>query len=358
MARSISSALKAHLAQTVTTLATLWTITRQDGTVFCLTDHDRPITIDGLTFLSSFGFQRTAIATSSDLSVNNLDLVGVFDNVILKESDLTAGLFDFADVRIQVCNWADATMGTVKLLRGTLGSVATRPSGMFQAELRGMAQRLQQKIVEVFTPDCRADLGDIRCKIPIEPPVLPRVFNAIQGAFYRVPTDATHTDSRKYQDRIYQCTTGGLTATAQPVYDTAPGNSTDDGDAVLLCNQSWTRSGAVLAVTDSANFTVSFDTSEPRSGDGWFAYGVITWESGNNIGRSMELKAWTNVGGIVRLFLPMDQPIQVGDRFRLPPGCDKLLSTCFGKFANVTNMRAEPYLMGNDALFSYPNAQV
>ena len=36
---------------------------------------------------------------------------------------------------------------------------------MFKAELRGLTQALQQQIVELYTPDCRADLGDSRCKI-------------------------------------------------------------------------------------------------------------------------------------------------------------------------------------------------
>jgi hypothetical protein len=36
---------------------------------------------------------------------------------------------------------------------------------VFRAELRGLSQALSQQIVELYTPDCRADLGDARCKV-------------------------------------------------------------------------------------------------------------------------------------------------------------------------------------------------
>ena len=39
--------------------------------------------------------------------------------------------------------------------------------GIYVAELRGMAQKLQMTVGEVYTPDCSADLGDARCGIDV-----------------------------------------------------------------------------------------------------------------------------------------------------------------------------------------------
>jgi uncharacterized phage protein (TIGR02218 family) len=50
----------------------------------------------------------------------------------------------------------------------------------------------------------------------------------------------------------------------------------------------------------------------------------------------------------------MPYPIAVGDGYSLVPGCDKLLSTCGTKFANVSNFRGEPHLPGMDEILRGP----
>ena len=96
---------------------------------------------------------------------------------------------------------------------------------------------------------------------------------------------------------------------------------------------------------------------EPRAADGWFAGGVLTWESGANAGRSCEVRDWVEASSRITLFLPQPFAIEVGDKFRAYPGCDKRLSTCTGRFANVLNFRGEPHLPGQDAMLSYPDAK-
>ena len=38
---------------------------------------------------------------------------------------------------------------------------------MYVAELRGMTQKLQMTVGEVYTPDCSANLGDARCGVDL-----------------------------------------------------------------------------------------------------------------------------------------------------------------------------------------------
>ncbi|MGB8437638.1 MAG: DUF2163 domain-containing protein, partial [Burkholderiales bacterium] len=159
--------------------------------------------------------------------------------------------------------------------------------------------------------------------------------------------------SAVYENRIYLCMTAGTTATEQPVYDTTPNAETTDGTAVFAAQESWTRHGAVTAVIDRRRFTIAID--EPRAVDGWFSGGVIAWETGANAGRAMEVKDWSEDGSIT-LFLPMPDTIAVSDRFSISPGCDKRLATCAERFANVLKFRGEPYVPGQNALMSYPDA--
>lgn len=162
--KAASTQLAAHIAGETTTLATCWKVTRRDGLVLGFTDHDQDLTVAGQLYQASTGYTRSAIHTISDLSVDNLDIESALNSDTLNANDLRAGLWDEAEVEIFFVNWSDLSQGSVILKRGTIGHVELKDA-VFKAELRGLTQALQQQIVELYTPDCRADLGDARCKI-------------------------------------------------------------------------------------------------------------------------------------------------------------------------------------------------
>jgi uncharacterized phage protein (TIGR02218 family) len=164
--KTISAALAQHLAGEVTTLATCWKITRRDGAVLGFTDHVRDLEVDGVTHRAASGYTRTAIRGTADLAVDNLDVESVFSDDGITEEDLRAGRYDFAEVRMFLVNYEDLGQGILKLRRGWLGEVTIR-DGMYVAELRGMTQRLQMSVGEVYAPDCAADLGDARCGVDL-----------------------------------------------------------------------------------------------------------------------------------------------------------------------------------------------
>lgn len=162
--KTASTALKAHLAGSTLTICTLWKITRKDGTVFGFTDHDQNVPYSGTTYLAATGYTPSSIKTTAQLSVDNLEVQSMLDSVTITESDLQAGLWDYAQVLIQIVNYADLTMGSMILRQGWLGQVKTGRFN-FIAELRGMMQPLQQTIGRVYSPACDAALGDTRCSV-------------------------------------------------------------------------------------------------------------------------------------------------------------------------------------------------
>ena len=164
--RVISPQLEAHFASGMTTLATCWLITRSDGTELGFTDHDQNLTIDSIDYDSIAGFTPTTVESKSNMSVDNLDVEGQIFPSKITEEDLLAGLYDYAEIEIFVVNYADLTQGKLVVKRGRLGEV-TLSSQMFQAEVRGLTQHLSQTIGEVFSPSCRAILGDSRCKVAL-----------------------------------------------------------------------------------------------------------------------------------------------------------------------------------------------
>ena len=88
--KTATSELAAHLVGEVTTLATCWKITRRDGVVLGFTDHIRDLDIDGVTYRAASGYTRTAIRSTADLAVDNLDVESVFSDDGITEADLRA----------------------------------------------------------------------------------------------------------------------------------------------------------------------------------------------------------------------------------------------------------------------------
>lgn len=160
----ISAELTAHLAGEVTTLAMCWKLTRTDSVVMGFTDHDKDLEIDGVDYSASSGFTPTAVANTSNLSVDNLDVDGMLDADVISEEDVMAGIYDFAEIEVFQVNYSDLTQGILQLRRGWLGEV-TLKNHQFVAEIRGLTQRLSQNIGELYSPSCRARLGDSRCKV-------------------------------------------------------------------------------------------------------------------------------------------------------------------------------------------------
>lgn len=367
--KAASAGLIAHLAQQLTSLTTTVRIVRRDGTVFAFTDHDEDLVIDGVTYVAKSSFARTAFNAELQYAVDSVDVMGVFDDAAITEADLRAGLFDAADIYVGIVNWADLTQGMLKEMRGSLGECSAGRKGVFTAQVDGLSKRLQQDPSEYYQADCRSTIGDRRCRVPLLPdPVARSTDYALttssdtgsEPVYVRVSdpgVGSTYAD--QYRDKIFKCTTAGTTDSSTVAYDYTPGNTTTDGTAVFTCVEAWTRAGVVAtgSLTTAADRT-SFNTTitEARAVNGWFKYGLLTWETGLNAGISMEVGAWLATGGALTLRLAMPFAVAAGDKFYVWAGCDGLLQTCKNKFDNIRNRQAEDYVPGQDFLTTYADA--
>jgi uncharacterized phage protein (TIGR02218 family) len=162
--KQITPALEAHIAGEVTMLASCWKLTRRDGAILGFTDHDQDITFESVMYKAATGFTPSAIANSATLSVDNLDVEGMLTDGSITESDILAGKYDFAAIEIFQVNYNDLSQNSLKLRRGWLGEISLYKH-QFVAEVRGLTQRLSQTIGELYSPSCRATLGDSRCTV-------------------------------------------------------------------------------------------------------------------------------------------------------------------------------------------------
>ncbi|MGB9154212.1 MAG: DUF2163 domain-containing protein [Alphaproteobacteria bacterium] len=164
--KPVSTALQAHLNGELTTLAYLVKLTCTNGTITGYTTHDQNVTIDGVSYIADGALTPSAIESRAGLAVDNLEITGILDSAHIRETDIEAGLYDFARVDVYICNWADLTQGTIQLRRGWLGQV-TSARTHYIAELRGLHDLLQRPVGAYYTPECRFDLGDSNCGINI-----------------------------------------------------------------------------------------------------------------------------------------------------------------------------------------------
>lgn len=168
MPLNISPELQAHIAGTTTTLATCTKLDLVDGQSYYLTSLDQEILYQGDLYIPNSGYSPTSSQTKINLSVDNLNIIGVIDNDDIKVEDLLAGRFDYADARIFQVNYEDLSMGDMVLIAGKTGQVIVRDN-QYTIELRSLSQLFQQSIGEVYTVHCQADLGDDRCKVDLGP---------------------------------------------------------------------------------------------------------------------------------------------------------------------------------------------
>lgn len=165
--KTISDELKAHLAGDVLSIAHCIRLVRTDAVVMGFTDHDEDITYDAVTYESSAAHNLTSITASANLSVDKTDMETFLDSSYITYDDLRNGVWDYAKWYLFLVNWKDLTQGKLDLAWGWLGKVEAGRHRFF-CEASTVFQALDQTLLELVGPGCRANLGDDRCGVNID----------------------------------------------------------------------------------------------------------------------------------------------------------------------------------------------
>ena len=161
------AALGDRLAADLTYLVICWRVVRCDGVALGFTTHDRPLLIAGLRYESAPGMVPSAIISSDDLEIDTMQIAGAMTGDAITAADLAAGRFDAAAVEIFMADWRAPDAGRQVLATGTIGTVesGSGADSSFAATLSGPTAALGVTAVESYTPECRAELGDNRCRV-------------------------------------------------------------------------------------------------------------------------------------------------------------------------------------------------
>ena len=174
--KQLNAAALAHILQHAASLKACWRVERRDGVLILGTEHDKSIPIAssspddfGGLYMSTGGISGSDIHSSSDLSVDNMEVNGSTQRDLnvtdIRAVDIEAGLLDEATVKIFLVNWKAPDDFQVVLRMGTLGDIVRTAEGRYRTELRGLAQKLAKNFIRTYGVLCDAELGDGRCKV-------------------------------------------------------------------------------------------------------------------------------------------------------------------------------------------------
>jgi hypothetical protein len=357
MPLTVPPLLQAHLDGELQTVCTLWVIERRDGVILRFTDHDVNIVYQGDTYVTGVGYDRSAIEDKMDLSVDNMDIKGLFDEVLVKREDLRGGLFDGARVALNVVNYKDLSQGVITRRTGWLGTAKQNNLGQFEVELRGLSQALTEGFSRVYTPGCPVDLGSTRCGVAvINPPPLPHGERVARQQWFGEPL---------YPDFVWKVTTAGTLAEETDfdasLYDVNyEGETITDGTAQLTSVLRFDRTFTVIDGGDRKRFTIF--VTEPRLAEfpDWFTDGALRFTSGvnNAVAQGIKVASEASTGEVeIELHLRMPFNVEVGDTGTIIPGCNKTILDCGNKFGNVLNFQGHPYIPGENYMKTYPNSK-
>lgn len=291
MSRTLNASLQTKLTAGTTNLCHLATITRKDGTIFRYTDLDTDVTVSGNLYESSDSFAVAAITSSANNGIQSTNCTIFFSADGFTEVDVAKGAYDSAQVEFAVVDYVHPEWGKMILLTGKMSNVNVTNRKQGQFEMNGLLSVGDQKIGELYASECRANLGDARCKIELD----------------------------------------------------------DVNQTGIITNQTAVPAGMLKSF-----FRMTFDGDDPINGIFNFGIVTFTSGNNVGVSMEIQAQFHADellYGPLTHdIFLSMSLPnaIQIGDTFVITAGCDKRPITCLTKYDNIVNFRGEPFVPGSN----------
>lgn len=161
--RILPEGMQERLDSGATTLCQCWRVIRDDGVKLGFTDHDESLSFDGDSYEASSGAARSSVQARSGLAADSVAINGALSSEAITEDDIAAGRYDGARVELWLVDWTDVTLRLLQFA-GEIGEINRGALG-YEAEVLGLAERLNRPVGRSYLRTCDADLGDGRCGV-------------------------------------------------------------------------------------------------------------------------------------------------------------------------------------------------
>lgn len=231
--QNLSSAMDAALLQDTTFLCRIWKLTLLNGSVFRFTDLTRDLTVGGELYKFDPGVKVSAVVKSSGGQPDNAQVEITTSAEFLSLNRLRQGAIKNAAFDMWIVDWRDPdTYGLISLFSGGTGTIKFNDKGSIDVGLNGdIGSGTQSVIGELYSRQCRARLGDTRCKFDLDAAgVAFTVASILDGGYSITATELAGqaTDYFKFGKIVWAT---GLNANLS---DEIKSNTTGTGKATLL----------------------------------------------------------------------------------------------------------------------------
>lgn len=119
------------------------------------------------------------------------------------------------------------------------------------------------------------------------------------------------------------------------------------GDAKCTVDLESLRNEVLVNAVSADGYSLTCDQLAGFAYDAYFEFGKASFIVGENTSFSYEISKFDAVTGTLTLANTPRAPVSPGDVLYAYPGCDKQMTTCRDRFANLLNHRAEPYALNS-----------
>lgn len=285
-------------------LASLWQITRRDGTQLRLTSHSTNVQFDagaGKQIFEPTGAPNiTAMRREEGMKDQEEEMFGAVTSDKITYQDLEAGLYREAEILQFLVDPRFPWGGAFYTARFWITDTEFDGEN-WRADLMGATGWLSGNFGRVFGRSCSADVFDTRCGL-----------STTDETWYRV-----------------------------------------ENVRVLAASQDADEPRRVFAFVFADVPSVGPEEDE-------YKHGTLTWTTGPNTGLVSEIKEYAHTATPsqrdVEIHLPTPYAIGDNDQCTIVTGCDRRRSTCATKFGNIVNYRGWPFMPGTDDLLQTPDA--
>lgn len=162
--QDLTSQMDVALAEPLTFLCRLWKLDLANGQVFRFTDLNRDVVYGGETYKYDPGIRVSSVVVSREQS-DNAEIEIATSAEFISQNRLRQGALDGASFELWITDWrAPDTYGLISLFAGQTSEVSFHDKGKAQIGLSSEIAGGSRNIGEAYSRQCRAKLGDARCK--------------------------------------------------------------------------------------------------------------------------------------------------------------------------------------------------
>lgn len=180
--RHLPELLEAELNGTVYGICRIIEITRKSGAVLRLAEHQADLTVDGQLYTRARGFRVSSMpfVLNANGTACNFE-VTASDNGSIDPDHLRNGLYDHAEVTISATSHLLPENGKIVLFRGNFGDIEITDRGIAEISVNGLLSKARDLFIEHYSPMCRTQFGDARCKVDLAPLTQAATVTSISG---------------------------------------------------------------------------------------------------------------------------------------------------------------------------------